>query len=68
MSKTNFSKSGKVTIRGLSQDEYYILTSILNRVKEIMQYDEDLDEFTDHDNFLYSLSEDEYKILMGIQI
>jgi len=33
-----------------------------------MAWDEDMQEYTDHDNFLYSMTEEEYKELKAIKL
>lgn len=57
----------KVTIK-VTPDEYSILLDILSSVKEIMQWDDDMQEYTDHDNFVYSMSKEEYETLQRMTI
>ncbi len=59
---------GKISITGLTPTQYSIILDIVNTVKEIMQWDEAMQEYTDHDNFLYSMSEEEYKELQNIKL
>lgn len=49
-------------------DEYDILSHILSKVQDIMSWDEDMEEYTDHDNFIMSMSEEDYNTLMAIDI
>ena len=58
----------KVSITGLTLTQYSIICDIVSRVKDIMAWDEDMQEYTDHDNFLYCMSEEEYQELQRINI
>ena len=64
--KVNFTKQHKVSMTGLTMDEYCVIADIVRKVQEIMQWDEDMQQYTDHDNFLMSMDEDEYKALQSI--
>ena len=68
MAKVNCSKKGKVSITGLTLDEFDIIFAIVHKVKDIMSWDEDMKCYTDHDNFLMSMDEEEYKALMNLSI
>lgn len=68
MATTHFLKNGKVSIKNLTMDEYDILSHILSKVQDIMSWDEDMKEYTDHDNFIMSMSEEDYNTLMAIDI
>lgn len=57
----------KVTIK-VTPDEYSILLDILSSVKEIMEWDEGMQEYTDHDNFVYCMSKEEYETLQKMNI
>lgn len=61
-------KKRTVSITGLTLTQYSIIVDIVNTVKDIMAWDDDMQEYTDHDNFLYSMSEEEYKELQGIKL
>ena len=70
-SRCNMAKTGKnnmVSITGLTLTQYSIIVDIVNTVKDIMAWDEDMQEYTDHDNFLYSMSEEEYQELQNIKL
>lgn len=56
----------KLSIKGLTPTQYNIIWDIVSRVQDIMSWDEDMQEYTDHDNFIYSMSEEEYKELQNI--
>lgn len=56
------------SITGLTLTQYSIICDIVHTVKEIMAWDEDMQEYTDHDNFIYSISEEEYKELQEIKL
>lgn len=58
----------KVSITGLTPTQYSIIVDIVNTVKDIMQWDEGMQEYTDHDNFIYSMDEEEYKELQKIRL
>lgn len=58
----------KVSITGLTLTQYSIICDIVSRVKDIMAWDEGMQEYTDHDNFLYCMSEEEYQELQRINI
>lgn len=62
------SKQRKMSIKGLTLTQYSIICDIVRSVKEIMRWNEDMKEYTDHDNFIYSLSEEEYQELMNIEL
>ena len=61
-------KNRTVTITGLTLTQYSIICDIVHKVQDIMAWDEDMQEYTDHDNFLYSMSEEEYKELKAIKL
>ena len=61
-------KQKKLSITGLTPTQYEIIWDIVNRVKDIMTWDEDMQEYTDNDNFIYSMSEEEYQELMKIKL
>lgn len=61
-------KQRKVSITGLTLTQYSIIVDIVNTVKDIMAWDDDMQEYTDHDNFLYSMTEDEYQELQNIKL
>ena len=61
-------KNRTVTITGLTLTQYSIICDIVYTVQHIMAWDEDLQKYTDHDNFLYSMSEEEYKELKAIKL
>ena len=61
-------KRRTVSITGLTLTQYSIICDLVNTAKAIMEWDEDMQEYTDHDNFLYSMDEDEYRELMTIKI
>ena len=58
----------KVSIKGLTLTQYSIICDIVREVKNIMQWDEYMKEYTDHDNFIYSMNEEEYKELQNINL
>ena len=66
MAKTQ--KNNTISITGLTLTQYSIILDIVHTVQDIMAWDEDMQEYTDHDNFLYSMSEEEYKELMKIKL
>lgn len=57
-----------VSIKGLTPTQYSIIVDIVNGVKDVMEWDDDMQEYTDHDNFIYSMSEEEYKELQKIKL
>lgn len=57
----------KVTLK-LTLDEAYIVSLVVSSAKDCMQYDEDMQEYTDGGRFILSLSEEDYKTLMNIHI
>ena len=57
-----------VSITGLTLTQYSIICDIVRTVQDIMALDDDMQEYTDHDNFLYSMSEEEYKELQTIKL
>jgi hypothetical protein len=61
-------KKKTVSITGLTLTQYSIIVDIVNTVTDIMAWDDDMQEYTDHDNFLYSMSEEEYKELQDIKL
>jgi hypothetical protein len=61
-------KERKLSITGLTPTQYGIICDIVHTVQDIMAWDEDMQEYTDHDNFLYSMSEEEYKELKAIKL
>ena len=61
-------KQRTVSITGLTPTQYSIICDIVSTVKDIMAWDEDMQEYTDHDNFLYSMSEEEYQELQNIKL
>lgn len=61
-------KNKTVSITGLTLTQYSIICDIVHTVQDIMAWDEDMREYTDHDNFLYSMSEEEYKELKAIKL
>ena len=56
------------SIKGLTLTQLSIISDIVHEVQFIMKWDEDMQEYTDHDNFLYSMSEEEYQELQAINI
>ena len=66
MAKTQ--KNNTISITGLTLTQYSIILDIVHTVQDIMAWDDDMKEYTDHDNFLYSMSEEEYKELMKIKL
>ena len=61
-------KQKKLSIKGLTTTQYSIIYDIVSRVKDIMTWDEDMQEYTDNDNFVYSMSKEEYQELMKIEL
>lgn len=61
-------KKKTVSITGLTLTQYCIICDIVHTVQDIMAWDEDMQEYTDHDNFLYSMTEEEYKELKAIRL
>lgn len=61
-------KPKKVSIKGLTLTQYSIILDIVHTVQDIMTWDEDLQEYTDHEKFFYSMSAEEYKELINIKI
>ena len=61
-------KGRKVSITGLTLTQYSIICDIVHIVKDIMEWDETMQEYTDNDNFIYSMSEEEYKELQNIKL
>lgn len=61
-------KQRKVSITGLTLTQYSIICDIVHTVQDIMAWDEDMQEYTDHDNFLYSMTEEEYQELQNIKL
>lgn len=61
--KVNFTKNKKVSITGLTIDQYCIIADLVRTSQNIMEWDEDMQQYTDHDNFLMSLDDEEYKAL-----
>lgn len=61
-------KQRKVSITGLTLTQYSIICDIVHTVQGIMAWDEDMQEYTDHDNFLYSMTEEEYQELQNIKL
>lgn len=57
----------KITIK-VTPEEYSILLDILSSVKDIMQWDDTMQEYTDHDNFVYCMSKEEYETLQRMTI
>ena len=61
-------KQQKMTITNLTPTQFSIIFDIISTVKDIMEWDEDVQEFTDHDNFIYSMSKEEHDELMAIEL
>lgn len=61
-------KQIKLSITGLTPTQYGIICDIVYRVQDIMEWDDDMQEYTDHDNFLYSMSKEEYDELQNIKL
>ena len=61
-------KKKTVSITGLTLTQYSIIVDIVHTVQDIMAWDEDMQEYTDHDNFIYSMDEEEYKELQSIKL
>lgn len=61
-------KKATVSIEGLTLTQYSIIVDIVNGVKDAMKWDEGMQEYTDHDNFVYSMSKEEYRELMKIKL
>lgn len=59
-------RNKKVSITGLTPTQYNIICDIVSRVKDIMEWDEFMQEYTDHDNFIYTMDKDEYEELQNI--
>lgn len=68
MANVRSTKNGKVNITGLTFDEYDIILAVLGKVKDIMAWDDDMECYTDHDNFLMSMDEEEHKTLMALNL
>lgn len=58
----------KYSITGLSLAQYCIICNLVDIAKDIMQYDESLERYTDNGNFLYSLYEEDYQELMKMKL
>lgn len=56
------------SIKGLTLTQYSIICDIVHEVQLIMKWDEDMQEYTDQDNFIYSISEEEFQELQAIDI
>ena len=65
---TTMAKKRTFSITGLTPTQYGIICDIVHTVQDIMAWDEDMQEYTDHDNFLYSMSEEEFKELKAIKL
>jgi len=61
-------KSNTLSITWLTATQYCIIVDIVERVKEIMTWYEEMQEYTDNDNFLYCMSEEEYQELQNIKL
>lgn len=46
----------------------YILRNILNSTKDCMEWDDDLQQYSDRGSFMLSLDKDEYDTLMKIKL
>lgn len=62
------SRTRKMSIKGLTLTQYCIIVDIVRTTQRIMAWDEYMQEYTDHDNFLLSLNEEEYKELLNINL
>ncbi len=61
-------KKRTFSITGLTATQYGIIFDIVRTVQDIMVWDEHMQEYTDNDNFVYSLSEEDYKELKAIKL
>lgn len=57
----------KVSLK-LTAEEAYIISLVVSSAQDCMQYDEDIQEYTDGGRFILSLNEEEYKTLMKLSI
>lgn len=64
--QVRFNKNGKVSITQLTMDEYCVIADLVRTTQGIMEWDEDTQSYTDHDNFLMSMDENEYKALQSM--
>ena len=66
MAKTTMNKNGKVTIKGLTSDEYDVLWNLLFELKEMIQ--EDGDEYSVGERFIYTCDKETYDVIRNMSI
>lgn len=61
-------RKNSIQIKNLTITQYSIICDIVERVKDIMKWDEYMECYVDDGTFLYSMSEEDYKELQDLNI
>lgn len=52
----------------ITTEQMCMIQAVIERLQNVLEWDEDMEKYTDNGNFCISLNEENYKTLMSIKL